>query len=116
MAYSYETHDLWHILTGFYYNLEGEFGVAGFYMGQMPKHSFISFFTALLMLRTVWGDRDAIAGQTAAFVEGFERGKKAKCLIGLDWGAVFDRDLDDLREEWHVRSAGRFPVTTLKAA
>lgn len=27
MAYMYETHDLWHVLTGFYYNIEGEFGV-----------------------------------------------------------------------------------------
>lgn len=116
MAYSYETHDLWHLLSGFYYNLEGEFGVAGFYMGQMPKHSFIAFFTSILMLRTVWNDRDAIAAHAAAFVEGYELGKQAKCLIGLDWGSSFDCDLEDLREDWNVRSAGKFPVAEDLAA
>ena len=115
MAYSYETHDLWHVLTGFYYNLEGEFGVAGFYMGQMPKFSFISFFTSILALRTVWNDRDAIAAHTAAFVEGYEAGKRAKCLIGLDWGASLSQDLETLRADWNVRCANRFPTTALAA-
>jgi ubiquinone biosynthesis protein Coq4 len=116
MAYSYETHDLWHLLTGFYYDLEGEFGVAGFYMGQMPKYSFVAFFTSILMLRTVWNDRDAIATHIAAFVKGYELGKAAKCLVGLDWAAAFDRDLHALRLEWGVRSAGKFPATASMAA
>ena len=116
MAYSYETHDLWHLLTGFYYNLEGEFGVAGFYMGQMPKHAFVAFFTAILLVRTVWNDRDALATHLAAFVEGYELGKRAKCLIGLDWGAAFDRDLEELRVEWNVHNAGRFPAAEALAA
>lgn len=116
MAYSYETHDLWHVLTGFYYNLEGEFGVAGFYMGQMPRHSFIMFFTSLLFLQTVWNDRDAISVHMAAFVEGYELGKRAECLIGLDWASAFDRDLEELRREWRVHSADKFPQTQAIAA
>jgi ubiquinone biosynthesis protein COQ4 len=116
MAYSYETHDLWHLLSGFYYNLEGEFGVAGFYMGQIPKYSFIAFFTSILLLKIVWNDRDAIATHVAAFANGYELGSKAKCLIGLDWAAVFDRDLEELREEWGVRSADRFPTMPAIAA
>lgn len=116
MAYSYETHDLWHLLTGFYYNLEGEFGVAGFYMGQMPKYSFVAFFVSILMLRTVWNDRDAIATHVAAFVNGYELGTQARCLVGLDWATAFDRDLEDLRDDWGVRSAGKFPVAAAAAA
>ena len=109
MAYSYETHDLWHLLTGFYYDLEGEFGVAGFYMGQMPKHSFIAFFTSILMLRTVWNDRDAIAVHMAAFAKGYALGKAAKSVVGLDWASHFDKDLETLRDEWGVNSVGKFP-------
>ncbi len=116
MAYSYESHDLWHVLTGFYYNLEGEFGVAGFYMGQIPKYSFVAFFTSILMLRTVWNDRDAVATHMAAFAHGYELGKAAKCLIGLDWAASFDRNLEELRAEWGVRSAGKFPMSEAIAA
>lgn len=109
MAYSYETHDLWHLMTGFYYNLEGEFGVAGFYMGQLPKFSFIAFFSSILMLRTVWNDRDAVALYMSAFVEGFEMGKEARCLFGLDWASVYSQDLDQLRAEWGVENSNKFP-------
>ena len=116
MAYSYETHDLWHVLTGFYYDLEGEFGVAGFYMGQIPKYSFVAFFTSILLLRTVWSDRDAVATHMAAFVKGYELGKESKCLIGLDWADSFERDLDELRSEWGVCSAGKFPEVEAIAA
>lgn len=109
MAYMYETHDLWHVLTGFYYDLEGEFGVAGFYMGQMPKFSFIAFFASLLMIRTVWNDRDIIPDLVGAFVEGHAMGRDARCLVGLDWSSIYDRDLAELRAEWGVAEAGRFP-------
>jgi len=109
MAYMYETHDLWHVMTGFYYDMEGEFGVAGFYMGQMPKFSFIAFFSSLLMIRAVWNDRDIVPALVSAFVEGYSMGRNAKSLVGLDWSTVYDRDLDELRDEWGVRQAGKFP-------
>jgi len=109
MAYMYETHDLWHVMTGFYYDMEGEFGVAGFYMGQMPKFSFIAFFSSLLMIRAVWNDRDLIPGLINAFVEGYSMGKRARCLVGLDWGSIYERNLHELRAEWEIVEAGKFP-------
>lgn len=115
MAYAYETHDLWHLMTGFYYNLEGEFGVAGFYMGQLPKFSFIAFFSAILMLRTVWADRDAVATHMRAFVQGYEMGSAADCLFGMDWDSVYHRDVEELRAQWHISHAGKFPELALAA-
>lgn len=109
MAYMYETHDLWHVMTGFYYDMEGEFGVAGFYMGQMPKFSFIAFFSSLLMIRAVWNDRDIIPQLVNAFVEGYTMGRNARCLVGLDWSTIYDRDLAALRAEWGIEEAGKFP-------
>ena len=110
MAYMYETHDLWHVMTGFYYNMEGEFGVAGFYMGQLPKFSFIAFFASLLMIRAVWNDRDIIPGLVDAFVEGYRMGRRARCLVGLDWSEIYARDVEELRAEWGITEAGRFPA------
>jgi ubiquinone biosynthesis protein Coq4 len=115
MAYSYETHDLWHVMTGFYYDLEGEFGVAGFYMGQLPRFSFIAFFAAVLMIRTVWNDRDAVATHTRAYCDGYAMGTRARNLFGLDWAAAYHRDLQDLRAEWGVVQAGKFPDARLAA-
>ncbi len=116
MAYAYETHDLWHLMTGFYYDLEGEFGVAGFYLSQMPRFSFVAAFTSLLMIRTVWTDRDAIAVRLGAFVEGYEMGKRAENLMGLDWGSSFERNLAELRDEWRIADAGRFATPAARAA
>lgn len=116
MAYAYETHDLWHVMTGFYYDLEGEFGVAGFYLSQMPKFSFVAAFLSLLIIRTVWTDRDSIAVRFGAFVEGYEMGKRAENLMGLDWGRAFERDLTELRDEWGIEEAGRFPSAAALAA
>jgi ubiquinone biosynthesis protein Coq4 len=115
MASAYETHDFWHLITGFYYNLEGEFGVAGFYMGQLPRFSFIAFFSAILMIRTVWNDRDAVATHTRAFVEGYEMGRRARCLFGLNWAEVYDQNLDELRAQWRVEQAGRIPEPAMAA-
>ncbi len=115
MAHMYETHDLWHLLTGYYYNTEGEFGVAGFYMGQVPKFSFIAFFSALLTIRTVWNDRDAVGTQMQAFSEGYEMGRRAECVIGLDWTACFERNLDELRAELGIADAGKIPDLALAA-
>ncbi len=109
MAYMYETHDLWHVLTGFYYDMEGEFGVAGFYMGQLPKFSFIAFFSSLLMIRAVWNDRDIVPVLYGAFVEGYTMGRKARCLVGLDWSTIYASNLAELRAEWGIAEAGRFP-------
>ncbi len=115
MAHMYETHDLWHLVTGFYYDNEGEFGVAGFYMGQMPKFSFIAFFAALLMIRTVWNDRDAIAVHTKAFVDGYRMGERAELLIGLDWQSLYTRDLTELRQSLRIDDAGKIPPLALAA-
>ena len=115
MAYSYETHDLRHLMTGFYYDLEGQFGVAGFFMGQMPKLSFIAFFTAILVFKIIWHDRDALAACTRAFVDGYEMGRQARCLVGGDSASVYAHDLDALRVDWGARSADNFPALSRAA-
>ena len=55
-------------------------------MGQMPKYSFVAFFTSILLLQTVWNDCDAIATHVAAFR--FDQsmqvsGDEHVCVIGL---------------------------------
>ncbi|MDA1075847.1 MAG: hypothetical protein O3A63_13950 [Proteobacteria bacterium] len=40
---------------------------------------------------------------------------ETRCLFGLDWAAVYDRNIDELREEWQVTSAEKFPKLSLAA-
>ena len=72
-------------------------------------------FSSILMLRTVWNDRDAVASHTRAFVDGYHMGSNARCLFGLDWASAYDRDLDELRAEWRVAPAGKFPELSVAA-
>ena len=116
MTWAYETHDIWHVMTGNYYDEVGEFGVAGFYLGQMPRFTFVLFFSSLMMLRTVWRDRDEMESRMQAFVDGYERGSRAKNLMGLNWTESFHRDLEELRAEWGIEDAGRIQGSENQAA
>ena len=53
--------------------------------------------------------RDIIPKLMNSFVEGYTMGRNARCLVGLDWSTIYDRDLVSLREEWGIVEAGRFP-------
>ncbi len=116
IAHLYETHDFWHVLTGNYFNMEGEFGIGGVYLGQMPKFSFIAFFMSLLTLQHVWKKRDALGDMYKAFNQGYELGQNAKCLVGLDWENIYHRNLDELRAELNISEAGKLPEKLLQAA
>jgi ubiquinone biosynthesis protein Coq4 len=116
MAHLYETHDFWHVLTGHYFNMDGEYGVSGFYMAQMPKFSFFAFFLSLLTLQHVWKKRDSLGGIVRAFCKGYDIGSKAKCVVGLDWENIYHRDLNELREELGIIEAGTLPAELKLAA
>ncbi|MGJ8686674.1 MAG: Coq4 family protein [Spongiibacteraceae bacterium] len=115
MAHIYETHDFWHVLTGHYFDMEGEYGVVGFYMAQVQNFAFFAFFMSIINLQHVWGKREEISKMTDAFCKGYEMGKQANCLVGLDWESLYDRDLQELREELNIHEAGKMPSLALVA-
>ena len=78
------------------FDVHAEHGVESFDAPDNPCRRFRSY-------------RDMIASQMDAFVEGYRMGRAARCLVGLDWGSIFARDLEELRAEWDVVEAGRFP-------
>ncbi|MFQ3199298.1 MAG: ubiquinone biosynthesis protein COQ4 [Zhongshania sp.] len=116
IAHLYETHDFWHVLTGNYFNMDGEYGVAGFYMAQMPKFSFIAFFMSLLTLQHVWKKRDDLGSIHRAFYEGYTCGLNAKCVVGLDWESVYSTNLQELRTSLGIVEAGKLPTQLSIAA
>ncbi len=107
MAHLYETHDFWHVLTGFDFDLEGELGVGGVYMAQLPNATFFGFMLAVIMLKVVWKHPEQHGDILAAFNEGYRIGKRCKPLIGLDWQSLWSRDLKELRRELNIDDAGR---------
>ncbi len=115
MNHIYAVHDFHHLLTGFYYDMRGEFGVAGFYLGQMPRNTFLTIMTALLLVQRSWKHRDDLPTMLDAFTQGYAMGKRAKCIIGLNYDEVLTRDMEDLRVELGIAEAGTFPEMAMAA-
>jgi ubiquinone biosynthesis protein COQ4 len=115
MAHMYETHDFWHFICGFGFDMEGECGVGGVYMAQQPKNTFFSFMLAMIALENVWKNRDKLPLHVSAFCRGYDIGRKARPLTGLDWQELWARDLEEVREELGISAANRPDTIPLAA-
>jgi ubiquinone biosynthesis protein Coq4 len=111
----YETHDFWHVLTGFGFNMEGEFGVAGVYLSQLRNNTFFAFMLALVLVKDIWKDRDHLGEHLRAFCEGYQIGRRSLPLVGLNWSQLWQRDIEELRRELNISAEGRIEKTALAA-
>ena len=106
----FQSHDIWHVITGWANDEVGEVGLAGFYCGQLRCPPFFIFLFSLIMLKKVWRRDDQISEHISAFNTGYQSGCAAKPLFGLDWSQHWDVPLKDLRRRFYVDSneAGEF--------
>lgn len=102
MAHTYETHDFWHVITGFNQDLQGEVGLGGFYAGQMPNNTFMGFMLGMIMARCVLISPTEQGGILKSLTRGFIMGQNSRCLVGLDWPSLWHRDVDELRREFNI--------------
>lgn len=111
----YKTHDIHHILTGFSLDNLGELGVVSVSAAQFAYPTFIfldligmmvSFFTSDELYRD---DLDMTeAGKTLGYKfnvinKGIEMGQAAKPLFPIKWEELFERPIDELRDELNVK-------------
>ena len=115
MAHMYETHDFWHVLTGFGFDMEGEYGVAGVYMGQMRNNTFLAFMLALVLVKDLRKDRENLGKHIQAFCDGHRISQRSQPIVGLDWSALWERDIEELRQELNISEAGRIEKVALAA-
>ena len=97
-AHLYETHDIWHAVTGFAADVPGELALQAFSLAQYPARlgAIIlggSFFNTLLFN---WGERDA---RMRGIARGWLLGKRAAPLFGIRWGEQWRRPLAEVRRE-----------------
>jgi ubiquinone biosynthesis protein Coq4 len=91
------THDIWHVATGWGNDLAGETGIGGFYMGQLGAPAFFGYLVGLLSLSTALRRR-SFREFMDAVTSGYEMGKRAEPLLGVDWSTLWDVPLRDVRE------------------
>jgi ubiquinone biosynthesis protein Coq4 len=103
-AHYYETHDVWHVLTGFTTDKAGELGLQAFYLGQggparLSAMILSAGFLELLLKEDEWGDREARLFQIA---RGYVMGKHARPLFGVRWSDLWDEPLASIRARFHI--------------
>jgi ubiquinone biosynthesis protein COQ4 len=97
----YQTHDIWHVVTGWGNDLPGEVGVAGFYLSQFGSPTFFGYMLALVCLNVISrrADLDAVI---SSLTSGYRAGEQAQPLFGLDWNELWDVPLAEVRERYGV--------------
>jgi ubiquinone biosynthesis protein COQ4 len=97
-AHLYETHDIWHVATGFETDVAGELGLQAFYLAQLPTRLAPALLAGGLFntLLFAWDDRDR---RMRAIVRGWLLGRRAKSLFGVDWAAAWSTPLTQIRKQ-----------------
>jgi len=97
-AHLYETHDVWHVATGFSTDIAGELGLQAFYAAQLPGRLPQILLAGGLLQAAFWA-QDDFRPRLAAIVRGWELGSRSKPLFGVRWDALWSAPLADVRAD-----------------
>lgn len=111
----YQTHDIWHVVTGWGMDLPGEVGLGAFCAAQFGDPAFFGFMNALVMVNVVL--RRADLGEVfEAFSIGYQAGKHSEPLFGTDWDALWDRPIEEVRAGFSIDRSSIVGAGILAAA
>jgi ubiquinone biosynthesis protein Coq4 len=100
-AHLYETHDVWHALTGFGADVAGELGLQAFYMTQLSG-KLPTVLLSLGFLNAAMYQHDDRDRRMHAIVRGWLMGKRAKKLFGADWSKMWPLPLSEVRRRFGI--------------
>lgn len=93
---SRQSHDLWHVVTGYDTSVIGETALQAFYTAQTDS-ALSASLVATGILHIAHKSAADLRELFSATVEGYERGKKAKFLLGVRWDEYLDQPLSKVR-------------------
>lgn len=116
-AHLYETHDLWHVVTGFETDVAGELGLQAFYAAQLSGKLPIVLLT-IGLLNTFLYAHDDRARRLDAITRGWQLGKQMRPLTGYRWAEAMERPFAQVQAElgFPVGSAQQVPSLVAAAA
>jgi ubiquinone biosynthesis protein COQ4 len=117
-AHLYQTHDLWHVATGFATDVPGELGLQAFYAAQLPGKLPTAILAAGMLNTLVYSfdDRDARMREIA---RGWLLGRRSRQLFGARWSELLPLPLEEARARLGLELAavdGALPAQPLRAA
>jgi ubiquinone biosynthesis protein COQ4 len=88
-----DSHDLWHVVTGYGRDLIGEASLLAFTYGQTRNRG-IGFIVLVAYIRA-----GRVSPEPRAMIRGgLRRSKNASWLPSADWEALLERPLDEVRK------------------
>jgi len=97
-----QTHDIWHVLTGFGTDEFEEVGIQGFYAGQGVS-SMAAFIAAGAFLKSVLRCRfPELHKHMDSFCEGYGAGKRAESLLAVKWEELWGESVESLRRRYRI--------------
>ena len=104
LAHLYETHDIWHVLTGFRTDVAGELGLQAFVAAQLPSKLPL-LLLSLGLLNTILYRFDEKDARLDAIARGWAMGRRATKLFGVRWSERMQQPLEILRREFAVAAS-----------
>lgn len=104
-AHLYETHDMWHAMTGFKADVAGELGLQGFYAAQVDGPLATAILAAGLLNTALFAIEERFE-RLDAITRGWEAGRRAKPLFGFDFAAAWARPVAEVRASMGIDPAG----------
>jgi ubiquinone biosynthesis protein COQ4 len=98
LAHFGETHDIWHVVTGYGNDEVGEVSLIGFYCAQFEQAPHFALLLGILFLNTAFSKPADFRKRMEALSIGWETGKSAESLFGRDWASQWAKPLRDVRE------------------
>lgn len=97
-----ETHDIWHVVTGFDTSMAGEIALQTFVAAQLHASRFSLAMLAKNLLKTAIEEIELAEQRLNALTAGWIAGKQAHCLVGIEWNLFWKTPLDQLRTQLNL--------------
>ncbi len=98
-----QTHDIWHIITGFDTSDLGEIGLQAFYLAQFPDPLATMLIANSLIAVTLLIPEE-LPELLKAIAKGWEMGTKAQPLFAQKWEENWEKPLTDWQTELNIQS------------
>jgi ubiquinone biosynthesis protein COQ4 len=98
LAHFGETHDIWHLVTGYGMDELGEASLIGFYSAQFGQAPHFALLLGILFLNTAFFRPADFRRRMDALTVGWEAGNSADSLFGRDWASLWDTPVFEVRE------------------
>lgn len=97
-----QTHDVWHIITGFDTSIVGEIGLQAFHLTQFP-YPLATMLIANSLISATLTAPEILPELLDAIAQGFHMGKIAKPLFAQKWEEGWEKPLTQWQKELNIQ-------------